>query len=446
MLTSITMFALILTSGSVELQLIEFMGFVYTFEVSKEQRERIRNWDKTLQTGNMILLSRSGFKPNGDMVVGSIVRREPPRAGGAGNKMIQKQVELLQIDGLFDVIVDVGNIMSDSYCGVSILALESSAFFVPYHRTLEALRTFTPQTMPLMKCILGADSTAQYLRRQPLLDVGSALKLDTADVVMNVLEDAEWGRCAAWSPELEQVLSSKLDADKGAGRPAMHAVDTTQARALKNIFTHNVAIVQGTPGTGKTFVGAKFAQILLENFKQLNLGGPILCVCFTNHAIDAELVLGREKNLNVSLMERLVRIQAPFVTLTTQRRMHPDISHFTKDYYRRICGPGDVSVEVEDHQRTRILPAPVDVKNEMRVVFISNPAATADQREYEMQDTQSKCNLYEAELVVTIAGYLAAKNSNASITILLPYLGQVKTVLQFAVKQHLEVRSKTSST
>ena len=80
----------------------------------------------------------------------------------------------------------------------------------------------------------------------------------------------------------------------------MHAVDETQGLALSHIFSHTIAIVQGTPGTGKTFIGAKFAQIILRNFELLNCG-PILCICVTNHAIDAFLtdILHYESKENI---------------------------------------------------------------------------------------------------------------------------------------------------
>jgi hypothetical protein len=38
-------------------------------------------------------------------------------------------------------------------------------------------------------------------------------------------------------------------------------------------------------GTGKTFVGLKVMRSLLDN-KALRRKGPILVVCFTNHALD----------------------------------------------------------------------------------------------------------------------------------------------------------------
>jgi hypothetical protein len=70
--------------------------------------------------------------------------------------------------------------------------------------------------------------------------------------------------------------------------------DESQMAALKHSLTKELAIVQGPPGTGilidipvlrnvgKTFVGLKVVRSLLNNYNN----GPILCICYTNHALD----------------------------------------------------------------------------------------------------------------------------------------------------------------
>ena len=57
-------------------------------------------------------------------------------------------------------------------------------------------------------------------------------------------------------------------------------------------------VIQGPPGTGKTYIGVKVVQTLLANPPPPPAGmvarrggaapatGPILCLCFTNHALD----------------------------------------------------------------------------------------------------------------------------------------------------------------
>ena len=63
----------------------------------------------------------------------------------------------------------------------------------------------------------------------------------------------------------------------------------SQMRAFKLALTKEFAVIHGPPGTGKTFVGLKIAQALLENSSIWNDSGknsPILMVSYTNHALD----------------------------------------------------------------------------------------------------------------------------------------------------------------
>ncbi len=43
-----------------------------------------------------------------------------------------------------------------------------------------------------------------------------------------------------------------------------------------------ISLVQGPPGTGKTYVGVQLMRALLAS----PVSKPILCMCFTNHALD----------------------------------------------------------------------------------------------------------------------------------------------------------------
>ncbi|KAK8103560.1 uncharacterized protein PG998_010593 [Apiospora kogelbergensis] len=62
-------------------------------------------------------------------------------------------------------------------------------------------------------------------------------------------------------------------------------LDATQSAALLASLSRGLALIQGPPGTGKSYTGEKLIQVLLHNKKRAKLG-PILCVCYTNHALD----------------------------------------------------------------------------------------------------------------------------------------------------------------
>ncbi|KAI0466524.1 hypothetical protein F4859DRAFT_507316 [Xylaria cf. heliscus] len=62
-------------------------------------------------------------------------------------------------------------------------------------------------------------------------------------------------------------------------------LDETQSLALLNSLSRSFALIQGPPGTGKSYTGEKIIKVLLANKTKGKLG-PVLCVCYTNHALD----------------------------------------------------------------------------------------------------------------------------------------------------------------
>ncbi|KAF9203482.1 hypothetical protein BGZ49_006382 [Haplosporangium sp. Z 27] len=63
------------------------------------------------------------------------------------------------------------------------------------------------------------------------------------------------------------------------------SLDETQVKALIETLCREVALISGPPGTGKTRIGVDLMRVLLHNKKAMNCG-PILCICYTNHALD----------------------------------------------------------------------------------------------------------------------------------------------------------------
>ncbi|CAG8682106.1 24657_t:CDS:10, partial [Gigaspora margarita] len=68
-------------------------------------------------------------------------------------------------------------------------------------------------------------------------------------------------------------------------------LDDSQAHSLVYSLCREIALIEGPPGTGKTFVGVELMRVLLANRKTTNIG-PILTICFTNHALDQFLEVG----------------------------------------------------------------------------------------------------------------------------------------------------------
>ena len=62
-------------------------------------------------------------------------------------------------------------------------------------------------------------------------------------------------------------------------------LDEAQQLSTINAFRRCLALIQGPPGTGKSYTGVAIIKTLLKNRDAAKLG-PIICVCYTNHALD----------------------------------------------------------------------------------------------------------------------------------------------------------------
>ncbi|RPB23174.1 hypothetical protein L211DRAFT_787516 [Terfezia boudieri ATCC MYA-4762] len=79
-------------------------------------------------------------------------------------------------------------------------------------------------------------------------------------------------------------------------------LDKGQCEALLGGLSRELALIQGPPGTGKSYVGLQIVKVLLHNKHKIKMG-PIVCVCYTNHALDQFLV-----ELLNNGVEKLVRL------------------------------------------------------------------------------------------------------------------------------------------
>ncbi|KAI0398028.1 hypothetical protein F5Y17DRAFT_413210 [Xylariaceae sp. FL0594] len=123
-------------------------------------------------------------------------------------------------------------------------------------------------------------------------------------------------------------------------------LDETQASALLNSLSRSLALVQGPPGTGKSYTGEKIIKVLLANKKRGNIG-PILCVCYTNHALDQLLTSlvddGVKQIVRIgsrSKSERLEAVNLRAVAKTVER---------TKPEKRQMW---ETSQAMANHERT----------------------------------------------------------------------------------------------
>ncbi|EAU30027.1 predicted protein [Aspergillus terreus NIH2624] len=83
------------------------------------------------------------------------------------------------------------------------------------------------------------------------------------------------------------------------------SLDGAQAEALVHSLQHTIGIIQGPPGTGKSYTGVALIKALLANRVQGKTRlGPIICVTYTNHALDQLL----EALIDKGVTSQIVRI------------------------------------------------------------------------------------------------------------------------------------------
>jgi hypothetical protein len=84
--------------------------------------------------------------------------------------------------------------------------------------------------------------------------------------------------------------------------------DTNQGDAVARALQQRLCLIQGPPGTGKTYVGVQIVRALLAHAQKTGEEVRILCICYTNHALDDFLLsLHEDGGVALSDMVRLGR-------------------------------------------------------------------------------------------------------------------------------------------
>lgn len=124
--------------------------------------------------------------------------------------------------------------------------------------------------------------------------------------------------------------------------------------------------------------------------------------------------LKKDYNLDVSMMERLIRSQYPFKALNKQNRMRPEFSALLKDIYPHL----------EDNTERVAGNVSIDCLTKS-MFFWSHHCPEETKNKEDLQQSRSKRNEGEADMVVTLAFFMLMNGASPSqITILAAYQGQ----------------------
>ncbi|KAK6540805.1 hypothetical protein TWF694_008194 [Orbilia ellipsospora] len=175
-----------------------------------------------------------------------------------------------------DLLMEAGEIEIDP-TKTWIMIESRSSYFEAYKHVLKALQRMD-LGFPLHKILTLQDTTIkapQYIQNNPNLDLTACFNDQSDNWLQNVnVHDG--------FPRKRDITTS---------------MDQSQLDAVERIMTKELAIVQGPPGCGKTFVSVKALAVMIANKKHND--PPIIVACQTNHALDQLLrhVLEFEPNI-----------------------------------------------------------------------------------------------------------------------------------------------------
>ncbi|GAA5907010.1 hypothetical protein JCM6882_000031 [Rhodosporidiobolus microsporus] len=158
---------------------------------------------------------------------------------------------------------------------------------------LKALQNLSPATVPFAD-ILSAlppapDNPIQL--RPPLFARNPGFTFDLSSVL---LPPAERGTLVLNATDADSIANARRELSV----PGASKLDLAQANAFIDTLTREVSLVEGPPGTGKSWLGVELIRVLTEAKI-----GRILVLAYTNHALDQTL-----KHVKESVTEKIVRV------------------------------------------------------------------------------------------------------------------------------------------
>nr|XP_014275989.1 NFX1-type zinc finger-containing protein 1 isoform X2 [Halyomorpha halys] len=145
--------------------------------------------------------------------------------------------------------------------------LETQAPFNPYYKVLNAIQSKGIEKFPMKKYIVYSDTTPDFPR---YISTETEYKIDC--------ESVKLFSNTAWPSNLLNL-------------------DPSQIEALRVALTHELVLIQGPPGSGKTHLAQTIIDILIDNKNFLST--PILLISSDNRSVDVILETLAIKKRNV---------------------------------------------------------------------------------------------------------------------------------------------------
>ncbi|KAF9364076.1 hypothetical protein BGX34_002578 [Mortierella sp. NVP85] len=159
-----------------------------------------------------------------------------------------------------------------------LLVEPSVGYFEFYRPVLKVLQAQLPSTMPFGRYLAPTKEETEAMLSNgakvdpPMYARSPGFRFDLS----TLMKGSELELDATNPASAEMVVKALQECE---------SLDDTQSRALVDALCREVALISGPPGTGKTRIGVELMRVLLDNVDSIG-DGPILCICYTNHALD----------------------------------------------------------------------------------------------------------------------------------------------------------------
>ncbi|CAG8508889.1 3900_t:CDS:10 [Acaulospora colombiana] len=280
----------------------KYRGFSCRVSFTPPNAQRTRQarkayWEKSkkLSQGNMVCL----LWPNEDISSGG---RNPINAaeysiyfGTVAERnvdLLSKEVESAQIDinfidlSIFSIAMKDIDILNKNASGKSIrnrfMVESTDLLFESFKNILKILQESKPESFPFAKYLAprsDEDITGEVADVEPpTYTMAPGFRFD-----LSVLLDDK---------NMELHLNTVDEHSRSNATECLEKhgkLDKTQSQALVSALSREVALIEGPPGTGKSYIGVQIMRTLLAEKNRKHRLGPIITITYTNHALDSFL-------------------------------------------------------------------------------------------------------------------------------------------------------------
>lgn len=253
-----------------------------------ETTQRVRRWEafSSLMYGNLVCLSPRGRFEQADVIWALVSERDTGLLSSKSGPTI-----LIKLLTEFNIHSDTEVIVLLTRAAGTTVMVESPQYFTAFRHVLDTLQKFDMERFPLKQEIVfchSEDSQPEYLTPESKV-ADLSLKKSTVKKTKLLGYQSELPAATVEVADMADMLANS-------------GLDPSQQAALAHALTHRLAIIQGPPGCGKTYIGIKLVELLLSMEPPPRT--PILVLTYKNHALD-EFLKGLLAFLELDEMVRI---------------------------------------------------------------------------------------------------------------------------------------------